>query len=291
MDRVASAPISWGVCEVPGWGIQLPPHRVLSEMRSLGIRATELGSIGFLPTDPGLLRAVLDEHDMRLTGGFVPLPLHDRGAAAQTVEAATEAAALLAAAGADYFVTCAVSDPHNWKRPELDASQWQHLIEMLDVVEAVASEQGLVQAVHPHVDSLIETGDEIQRVCDSSPARWVLETGHMAIGGCDPLRFAREFASKVAVVHLKDVRLPIVHQLNIGELSLMAAVQAGLFPPLGQGDVAIAEVIRMLEGSGYDGWYVIEQDVAISGTEPVSGCGPIRDVETSVAYIRSIDFD
>jgi inosose dehydratase len=33
MDRVAGAPISWGVCEVPGWGHQLSPEQVLPEMR------------------------------------------------------------------------------------------------------------------------------------------------------------------------------------------------------------------------------------------------------------------
>ena len=43
LERVAGAPISWGVCEVPGWGLELPVSRVLSEMRELGLRATELG--------------------------------------------------------------------------------------------------------------------------------------------------------------------------------------------------------------------------------------------------------
>ena len=31
--KVAGAPISWGVCEVSGWGYQLGPDRVLKEMR------------------------------------------------------------------------------------------------------------------------------------------------------------------------------------------------------------------------------------------------------------------
>ena len=44
--RLAGAPISWGVCEVPGWGLQLPPDRVFAEMRALGISATELGPLG-----------------------------------------------------------------------------------------------------------------------------------------------------------------------------------------------------------------------------------------------------
>ena len=52
MDRVAGAPISWGVCEVPGWGYQLAPEQVLPEMREIGLVATEFGPEGFLPADP-----------------------------------------------------------------------------------------------------------------------------------------------------------------------------------------------------------------------------------------------
>ena len=48
LDRIAGAPISWGLCEVPGWGYQLTPERVLSEMRDLGLGATEFGPPGFL---------------------------------------------------------------------------------------------------------------------------------------------------------------------------------------------------------------------------------------------------
>ena len=47
LSRVASAPISWGICEVPGWGAMLPTPRVLSEMSGLGLTATELGAPGF----------------------------------------------------------------------------------------------------------------------------------------------------------------------------------------------------------------------------------------------------
>ena len=51
-NKIAGAPISWGVCDVPGWGYQLPPDRVLDEMREIGLAATELGPEGFLPTAP-----------------------------------------------------------------------------------------------------------------------------------------------------------------------------------------------------------------------------------------------
>ena len=71
--RIAGAPISWGVCEVPGWGTQLPPERVLAEMAGLGIEATELGPLGWLGADPA---ARLGEYGLALVGGFVPLVLH-----------------------------------------------------------------------------------------------------------------------------------------------------------------------------------------------------------------------
>ena len=43
--KIAGAPISWGVCEVPGWGYQLTPNRMLAEMREVGLSATELAGV------------------------------------------------------------------------------------------------------------------------------------------------------------------------------------------------------------------------------------------------------
>ncbi len=76
-ERLAGAPISWGVCEVPGWGIMLPRERVLSEMRELGLKATELGALGYLGDQPGEIGALLSQYSLGAVGGFVPLTLHD----------------------------------------------------------------------------------------------------------------------------------------------------------------------------------------------------------------------
>ena len=99
------APISWGICEVPGWGEQLPVDRVLTEMRSVGLTATELGAIGWLPTDPAELKAVLDDHDVHVVGAFVPLTCHDPARRERTLAEAEEMAALLQDIGAENFVT------------------------------------------------------------------------------------------------------------------------------------------------------------------------------------------
>ena len=75
-ERIAGAPISWGVCEVPGWGYQLGPDKVLAEMREVGLLATELGPDGFLPAEPDAMATVLAHHGLQAVGGFTPLLLH-----------------------------------------------------------------------------------------------------------------------------------------------------------------------------------------------------------------------
>ena len=289
LERTAGAPISWGVCEVPGWGIQLPVERVLREMSEVGLRATELGSIGYLPTDPAELTRTLRSFGLNLTGGFNPLAFADSTRRDETLRQVHDSARLLADAGATDYVTCVVSDPQHWERTELADAQWSHIFSMLDVVGETVAEYGLMQVLHPHVDSLIETAAEVQRVLDNSRVGWVLDTGHLLIGGYDPVAFAEKYADRVALVHLKDLRSDIAARLNAGALTLMEAVQARLFVPLGQGDASIAAVVQAMEASGYNRWYVIEQDVAITTGEPPEGEGPIRDVQTSVAFIRSLE--
>ena len=256
LDRVAAAPISWGVCEVPGWGLQLPVDRVLSEMSSLGIRATELGAIGWLPTDSAQIRAVLDSYDLSLLGGFVPLALHDPAAIDRSRQAAADAAAMMSAAGGTYFVTAVVSDPNDWQRPPLSDSDWDYLMANLAEIDEIVAGYGMTQVVHPHVDTLIETAAEMQRFLDDSDVKFCLDTGHLFIGGADPVAIAATYPDRVGIIHLKDVSAPIASRLRAGEFTLMSATQAGLFPVLGTGQVPIGEVVSTAEANHFQGWYL-----------------------------------
>jgi inosose dehydratase len=282
--RLAGAPISWGVCEVPGWGHQLPPRRVLSEMASLGLHATELGPDGYLPLDAGALRACLDAHELRLVGGFVPLVLHepelDRARAR-----AERSAALLAAAGAEIFIAAILAD-EGWATPRpLDDDEWARLVAHLAEIDALVAGHGLTLAMHPHVGTLIERDDAVRRLLADSDVGWCLDTGHLLIGGTDPVDFVRHHGAKIVHVHLKDVDAELAARVRARELSLVEATQLGLFRPLGQGDARIPEVLRALDQAGYERWLVLEQDTAITGQEPPDGDGPVLDVERSIEYL------
>ena len=288
ISRVASAPISWGICEVPGWGAMLPTNRVLSEMSELGFTATELGAPGFLPDDPGALKEKLAEFGMTLLGGFTPVILHDPAERKATIDSATATARLFQKAGATKFVSSVVQDM-GWSNPRpLTSSEQMHMAEMFGIIDDICGEHGLEQVLHPHVQTLVETKDDISRVLDTCDVRFCLDTGHLAFGGQDPVEFAKTAFERVGHVHLKDIRLDMVAPVLRREVSLMAATQAGVFTPLGQGDVDILGVIQTLESSGYRGWYVIEQDTAITGAFPDDGEGPVEQVTASFKYLTDI---
>jgi inosose dehydratase len=282
--RVAGAPISWGVCEVPGWGYQLPADRVLAEMRAVGLAATEFGPAGYLPTDPGQRAGLLAEHGLDAAGGFVPVVLHEPATdPLPAVEAALDAfgdghpvLVLAAATGGDGYDT----------RPELDAAGWSALLSNLDRAAARAAERGFAATLHPHVGTMVEGPDEVHRVLDGSGIPLCLDTGHLLIGGTDPAELARAAAARVGHVHLKDVTAAVVQKVAAGEISYTKGVAGGLFRPLGQGDVDIAGVVGALEAAGYDGWYVLEQDTILDG--PPRDEGPVRAVRESLHYLRSL---
>jgi inosose dehydratase len=284
--RLAGAPISWGVCEVPGWGRQLPPERVLAEMAGLGLTATELGPVGYLPDDPATLRALLDRHGLTPVGAFVPLVLHEPSLD-EARRAAEAIATTLASAGAEVFVGAAVMDA-DWSAPApLAEAAFGRLVEHLGEIAALVAGHGLTFALHPHAGTLVESAADVERLLAASDVGWCMDSGHLLIGGCDPVGFARDHGDRVTHVHLKDVDGEVAARYRAGELTLMGATQAGLFRPLGRGDASIAGVLDQLDAHGYDRWLVLEQDAAITGEEPPVGSGPVLDVQASIEFLAN----
>jgi inosose dehydratase len=288
LKRIASAPISWGICEVPGWGAMLPTKRVLSEMTSLGLPATELGAPGFFSDDSAELKDQLAEFNMSMIGGFTPVVLHDKSQEKATIEMALNTSKKFQEIGATHFVSCPVQT-WDWANPEeLSKDEVTQFFKMLAEVDQICKDHGLVQVVHPHLQTVVETKKDIDMVVDNSDVMWCLDTGHMTIGGQDTVEFAKKYASRVGHVHLKDVNMKSVPPVLARQQSIMEGVQKGLFTPLGQGDVPILETILALESAGYQGWYVIEQDVAITGDMPGLGEGPISGMKQSVDYLHNV---
>ncbi|MGP8204619.1 MAG: TIM barrel protein [Acidimicrobiales bacterium] len=284
--RIAAAPISWGVCEVPGWGYQLSRERVLAEMQQVGMVATEFGPDGFLPEAPGECSQLLASYGLRALGGFVTLVLHDP--AVDPLPEAKRALDRLVGAGADVMVVAAVTGQEGYDQAlELDATGWATLLANLAAVSELAGAAGVTMGLHPHVGTLVEGPDAVRRVLEGSSVDLCLDTGHLLIGGTDPLALTREVPDRVVHVHLKDVDRDMAARVRDGSSTYTAAVAAGMYKPLGQGDVGIGGILAALEGAGYQGYYVMEQDTVLDA-EPPPGGGPIEDVRASVAFLGEV---
>jgi len=289
LDRVAGAPITWGACEVPGWGHQLEPGRVLSEMSSIGLSATEVGPDGFLPTDPVALRELLDAHGLRLVGGFHPVVLHRNDGLDERLAATAEYADRLARGGADVLVLAAAADSRGdyEDAPELDDREWAVLAANVARVVDLAGERGLTVAVHPHYGTAIERPEHIERFLEVSEAPLCLDTGHVLVGGGDPLKVAEAAGPRIAHAHMKDADAAIAEQVRAGVMTYHRAVEAGMYRPLGQGDLDVAGIVRALDETGYEGWFVLEQDTVLAD-EPAPGAGPVAAARASREFLGRV---
>lgn len=287
-ERVAAAPISWGVCEVPDWGYQMEPMRVFEEMRSLGLRASELGPNGYFACDTRVTQAMRGS-DFSIIAGFVPVTFRFPGGMIDSMQSLHETFSRLKDLGAEFAVLAIAGAVTEYEsRLMLRGDDWAAVTEALKIVEEVAGAEGLRTVLHPHFGTFTETTGDSLRAIEGSGIGICLDTGHLALAGDDPLDLVSLAADKVRHVHLKDLDASLADQVRRRTVSYHDAITQGLFRPLGQGDVDIEGIITGLESAGYQGWYVLEQDVALS-KEPRAGEGPVLDVIKSLEFMSSVE--
>ncbi|NUS16127.1 MAG: TIM barrel protein [Streptomyces sp.] len=246
-------------------------------MAGLGVTASEFGPDGFLPGP------LLAGHGVTAVGGFVPAVLHEPDHdPLPDVRAALDR---FTAAGARTLVLAAATGRDGYdERPPVDPAGWRALLARLDAVADLAATLGVTAALHPHVGTLVEGPDEIDRVLDGSRIGLCLDTGHVLVGGGDPVALARRAAGRVAHVHLKDVDAAAAGAVRAGRTGYTAAVAAGMYRPLGAGDLDLPVLLAALEAARYEGWYVMEQDTVLTA-EPPPGEGPLADVAASLDWL------
>ena len=288
LDRIAGAPITWGVDPSPGWGYVMEPHRVLTEMSEVGLTATELGPDGWLPADQDELADFLAGHNQRVIGGFVPAVLYRQEGIDAQLDYVRRASAQLAGAGADVMVLGPDNHfPGYDESIEMSDDEWEVFLANLAQVIEIGWDSNVRTTLHPHWGMAIERKDHVGRLLESSTVDLCLDTGHLFLAGADPVEIARMATSRIHHVHLKDVDGAWAERVQSGVARFRQSVIDGMFEPLGEGAVDIAGVIRHLESVGYRGWYVLEQDVSLDA-DPATGAGPRADAQVSVEYLQKL---
>jgi inosose dehydratase len=195
---------------------------------------------------------------------------------------------LFAAAGADVLILAADTEEEGYEETvELDDDSWDVLFRNLASVEEIGVRYGLTVAMHSHFGTVIERPYHLRRFLEGCEMGLCLDTGHLMVGGDDPVEVAGLAADRVRIVHLKDVDWSLAEGVASGKLGYEEAVRRGVFKPLGDGDVNTERVIEELERSGYEGWYVLEQDIMLD-EEPSADGGPKDNVARSLAYLTKV---
>jgi inosose dehydratase len=248
MIRVANAPVSYGAFELTVGVLPNVPsaERVLDAIAGAGYEGTELGPLGYLGCGE-VLRARLRSRGLALAGAFVQVRFGEDEALGElepTLEELTGsgAKAVLADAG-----------------PRDGVPAWSEIQRAADVVRS----HGLDPTFHPHMGTRVQGPAEIERLLERTDVGLLLDTGHLAAAGGDPVRRLHDWRERVNHVHLKDIRLDVLKAAATWD----DAWRAGVFCELGTGDVDLATFLAGLDG--FAGWVVVEQDwVPRPGDDP-----------------------
>ena len=276
MIKIANAPCSWGVLEFDLEGKAAGYEQVLDEIRDTGYEGSELGDWGFMPAEPAELRKELDLRNLAMVGAFVPVSFKDRSKHESGAETAVKTAALMADAGfPDAFIVLA-DENGSVKERTLNAgrvtpamglsdNEWLVFAEGVNSVAAAVKEKtGLRTVFHHHCAGYIETPEEIDRLMDltnPSLVGLVLDMGHYAFGGGDPLAALKKHHNRIWHIHFKDCDAHVAGKSRTEGWDYFKSVAGGVFCELGKGAVDFAAIMEELKKQNYKGWIVVEQDV------------------------------
>ncbi len=275
--QLAISPLTWTNDDMSQLGGEIPLSTCLSEMAEAGFTGTELGTK--YPRDAATLLPLLQAHGLRLASGWCSGNLVNQDAEAEW-RAIAPHVALLQAAGVRAMVYGEVSNtvhgniqtPLSQRVRLDDAALQRYGARLTTLADRLQSEAGMRLAFHHHVGTIIETEDDILRLmaCTGESVGLTFDTGHATFGGADPLALLKACVARVAHVHLKDVRPPVIASTREHNDSFLNAVLAGAFTVPGDGVIDFASVLACLKAANYSGWVVVEAEQDPAKAHPLT---------------------
>jgi inosose dehydratase len=135
------------------------------------------------------------------------------------------------------------------------ADEYDGFATALTRVGRLAADHGIALSYHPHIDTFIETREQLDQVVDRVDTDVVglcVDTAHLVQAHSDPVAVLRDYIGITRYVHFKDT-------YDADGLTGVARYQA--FCELGAGLVDFPAATRVLLDAGFDGPLIVELDM------------------------------
>lgn len=287
---IGSAPDSWGIwfADDPR---QTPWHRFLDEVKEAGYDYTELGPYGYLPTDLKTLASELDKRGLTATGSFVFADLMPenwpeierqlRGWGPHLKALGAGFLVLIDGTYTDLFTGEQVSPAR------LDDAAFKRLIDTTRrVAEIARNDYGLQLVFHPHAQTHVQYEDQIEALLAGTEPELVsllLDTGHHAYCGGDPVKFLKKHRARIPYLHLKSVDAQVRDRVAAEKIPFGKAVALDMFVEPSRGVVDFRAFGAALREIDYVGYGIVEQDMF-----PAPFDKPLPIARRTRAYLREI---
>jgi inosose dehydratase len=264
--KLGMSPIAWWNDDLAELSDDVSLEECLRQSRSAGFTGMEKGRR--FPEDPKEMLPILKTADVTLCGGWFSGTLvnEEMSANKDRIHPMIE---LFKAVSAPCIVygEVGLSIQGDRSKPlarkaKLDDSEMKSYGRKLTQFGEWCAEQGMPLSYHHHMAAVIETEPELDAFMNHSGPGipLLLDAGHLAFAGGDPLRAIDKHHKRINHVHVKDVRMDVINKLDRAEQSFLDAVALGAFTVPGDGSLDFAAIVKKFAKYGYEGWFVVEAE-------------------------------
>ena len=295
---IANAPVSFGAFEVT---VGIDPNTpdgeaVLDAVASAGYQGIDLGPVGYFG-EGDVLAARLSSRKLGLAGAYLELPFSEPEALREMFPQLDDLLDSLDAVKGigplpprptlgDFSNAARRAKPGQAvtdHRLGLDDAGFARFVTGVERVAEHCRKRGYEPTFHNETGTFIEAPWEIERMLEKTSIGLCLDTGHLIIGGGDPLEAMKAWGSRINHLHVKDARKSAIAGIVRDAAPAEAIWERGAFCALGQGDVPLDEILGLVH-ENFSGWLVVEQDILPS---PAGIARPAADQRANLAFLHA----
>lgn len=287
------APINWTNDDMPELGAENTFEQCISEMALAGFTGCEVGNK--FPRNTDVLKKALNLRGLRICNQWNSYELTTKSLQ-DNISSFTALLDFLQTMDAKVIGGGETGNSCQGKKDVAvlegkgmlnSKEEWKKFTNGLNELGKIARDRGLKLAFHHHMGTCIQTKEETERMLNETDPEnvWLnYDCGHFYFAGEDPVACLKQFISRTAHIHLKDIRPDILKKVQENRMSFLDAVKDGVFTVPGdkEGCIDFPALFEVIKASDYQGWMVVEAE------QDPAKANPLEYAKIARAYISQL---